>query len=104
MHGRNQAAGRAHDVDPMAQHRDAQAVAEVRVAYRLELPESVVQRVEGLRIDRETLRILEDEKRRGVPVNAPGDALLAEDRAHAVPDRPGGRLGARADVLALDNR
>src|SRR5256885_783013 len=41
VHRRDQAARRAHDVDAVRQHRDAQAVAEVRVAHGFEFLEAM---------------------------------------------------------------
>src|SRR6188474_871012 len=72
MGGRDQSARRAHDVDAVRQHRNTQPVALPGVARALELLEPVPQRIEGLRVDVETLRILEDQKRRGVAIDAPG--------------------------------
>ena len=93
VHRRHQAARRAHDVDAVRQHRDAQPMAEVGVAHGLQLLEAVAQRIERLRIDVETLRVLENEERRRIAIDAPRHILLDQDLPHPGADVLRGGFG-----------
>ena len=79
-------------------------MAETGVPHAFDFLEPELQRIEAFRIDLQPFRVLEDQKRRSVPVDAPRHIFFDQDLAHAGADLLGGRLGLRADVLALDNR
>src|SRR2546421_4323296 len=79
-------------------------MAEIGIAHGFELLEPVPQRIEGLRVDIEAVRILEDEKGRSVTVDAPRHVFLNEDLSQAGADVLRGRLRSGTNIIALNDR